>query len=139
MLTIIQKVIKKETEPKVYAIVIESEIASGVLMVVDYCLEDAARQAREIAGAKFQRHPESFRMVNYSSMTISDLKNSIFKMEISDLKPDTAEKGNKVVTNTNMLMRKIIENKDVKLFDRIKGRLSESERLYIQEKLSLSK
>jgi hypothetical protein len=126
-----QKLRRKEVDPKVFAISIEGERGEGISLVVAYCLEEAMEMAKEEAEKNVGGSINNYHVKNWSHMTIASLKSRIYDLDFS-----APGKTRKTKVPVNEVMKKIIENGDIKLFEKIKGKLKKSEVRYIEQQLS---
>lgn len=134
---LVQKLKKKEVEPKIYAATVDGEHGEGVGLVVAYSLEEAMTMVKEDASKHTGGQPKDFRVRTWAYMDMNELKSRIFNLEVSDISHGTRDE--KDAKEINEAMKKIVSDNNAKLFKKIKGRLSKDEVNYIEEKLSLKK
>lgn len=136
MIKILQKIKKKEVEPNIYAIVIDSDTGEGVTQVIAYTLDEAIQLAKQDAVRNLRCDIGTCHVRYWNILPLDALKDKIFTMEVEDLDRGP-ERSVTVSKDLNGIMKKIIETGDVQLFKRMKRRLSPNEIEYIKQKLSI--
>ena len=129
-----QRLKKKEVEPKIYAVLVESDKGEGISIVVAYSLEEAMTLAREDARTNVGGETREYRVRAWSFLTMDSLKSRIFDVEISAM-PEANKRKDVYI---NSMIKEIINGNNLKLFKKIKGRLTDNEIKYIEEKLSIN-
>jgi hypothetical protein len=131
---ILYHVKKLELPPKVYAVAFSNGTDNSMGVAVAYCLEDAVFEVRQ----KFGIAAPGWEPKGWVILDMLELKQKLFALEISTLKDDPPQEKRltkKKEKTNNDLMLEVIENADLKLFNKIKGKLYPWEIKYIEEKL----
>lgn len=138
----IQNAVSKEMTPKIYAITVENKNGFEHLgIAVDFCLENAIVDIKRQAAEANRGEPRDFHTRLWAIMEMAELKNILFKTELKNLRDNASSDRlvtvNKKSESINDIMKKIINDGDLKLFAKMKEKLTEQEQNYLQEKLNL--
>lgn len=134
------KVIPKTVQPKIWSVILKDNDRGEMMhMCVAYTLEEATESAWTWLA---KDEPGRGDVRKYSprmwlSMNVEDIKKQMFNSELAEIKKTKvkAVEEKKVVSPMNQLINKIIEDHDVRLFEKSKKKLDENEIKYIEEKL----
>jgi hypothetical protein len=135
----IQKLATKEMEPKIYAIFLEANNGEGITQVVAYSLEEAIKKAKQEALINITNcDVRSINAKHWNIMSMGELKDQIFKVEISDVKKVGPRNSNGPVRDkANDIMKQIINTGNLELLEKNKKKLTKGEISYVKDKLSL--
>jgi hypothetical protein len=127
---VISSIKSKLVKPKLYALVIRTSKGSFVSVVAEYSMEDAHKAAVE----KFSKeHPGQIDPGETGKVDIFDVRT--VEEVFNDFTTTRISADEKEVETRSELMKRIVDAKDVKLFEEKKGIFTEAEVKYLEGKI----
>ena len=127
IIQILQNVRKEALYPKVYSIVMANKMHSSLYSGIHYTLEDAVTEAINDAIVRFPNSTATnWGLAMYKCLTLEELQDKLLsgRMSVVNIQQDK-----------NFLMKKIISEKDERLFKQNKSLFSKEEVKLLEEEL----
>ena len=124
-----QQLRKKRVDPKIYAVVIKraADGSSYLWQGIEYSLDGALSRARQNIAKSTKVNPLEWTIFLHGCESIKELVSKAIEISVDGVQTKKADK--------NALMQKIVDTKDVKLFNENKKKFNKQEIKLIKESL----